>query len=124
MTTPNGDNVEYAAFNFCSMVDQNYVAADKLGCDDVFDTNTYATLVNIGQEFTCLPAATNSYKSVTESELLLPDGDTTTFALQYSNDATGCSLLVGLVCDDDIEEYKTSSLKLISGCKYETVLMS
>jgi len=50
-----------------------------------------------------------------------------TFALKYENDDNNCSLLVGLICDEDAESYSTTGLITSTGdgaCNYQTTLTS
>lgn len=56
----------------------------------------------------------------------MANGDNT-FALKYENEDNGCSLLVGLICDEDAEMYSTTGLIVAEGdgaCNYETTLTS
>lgn len=53
--------------------------------------------------------------------------DSTTFALKYENSDNNCSLLVGLICDDDAEIWTSSDLITSAGdgaCNYQTTLTS
>ena len=108
------------------MLNQNSEDVSALGCSDSTTTDAYATIVNAGSEGTCLAASSDSYSSIKPTDMKLADGSTT-FALKYENSDNNCSLLVGLICDDNAEIWTSTALATSSGdgaCNYQTTLTS
>lgn len=111
LSTPNGQaagNNPYAAYNFCRKVNQS-TDFKELNCDDTA-TNAFATIVGVPTSG-CSAASTDSYTSIASQSYAYGD-DKTTLGLQYSNpDSTEkCSLLVGLMCNEDMDGYTTTDL--------------
>ena len=128
LSTPNradaGSN-PWAAYNFCRKVNQ---ASDyqTYGCSEDA-TNAFATIVGVPTS-SCSAAATDSYDSIASTSFTEANGDKT-LGLQYSNpDSTEkCSLLVGLICDEDMDGLTTTDLQTVAGntgCNYSTTVTS
>jgi len=113
---------EYAVYNFCQKINAATQEIAGLGCDSQYEdqTNAYSTIINAGVSGKCEAASTDSLSSIDTSEFTLPD-KSTTFGLMYSNPTNGCSLHVGLICDDTVDGYVTSALSVAlgeTGCNY------
>ena len=125
MTTHATLTAQYAAFNFCTKINASTTDAKKLGCSSQVPLDAYATLVNNPSSGVCTAASTDSYSSIETAEYML--NGASNFGLKYSNPDNGCSLLVGLICDQAVDGAVITKLDTaggVSACNYQTTLTS
>ena len=120
-TLPTAD---YAVFNFCQKISQGDTTDLPCSASDQSVYDAYATLINIPASTQCEAASSPDLDSI-ESTTYEEDGVEATLGLQYSNSENGCSLLVGLICDEDATETTVTELVDMGGqCSYRTTLTS
>lgn len=128
-STPNGadaGSTPWAAYNFCRKVNQ---ATDyhTYGCTSEDATNAFATIIFESTK-SCSAASTDDYDSIASVNFMDSNGGET-LGLQYTNnDSTPeCSLLVGLICNKDMDGMTTTGLEDVvsnTACSYKTTLTS
>lgn len=126
-STPNGASVQYGAWNFCKKLSDSTVEAASLGCSTTSQAalSTYAAIINYSTGGNCEAASTSNLDSIATADYTMANSETT-FGLQYTSTDTGISLLVGLICDPNAENWSTTALVDMDGTgqRFSTSLTS